>query len=133
VNSFEVVNINLKHKPDWYLKELNPMGKVPTLEMDGKIVYESTVVAEYVDETLDGDKILPKDPYKKAQQKMLTERMGQVNKNGAMFILKIIEYSLFTFMLPSNRIFALNLLIISRCYLRMWQTNNYDFLIFIGI
>jgi len=29
------------------------------------------------------------------------------------------DYSLFTFMLPSNKVFALNLLIISRCYLRM--------------
>jgi len=39
-------------------------------------------------------------------------------------------YSLFTFMLPSNKVFALNLLIISRCYLQMWHTNNYDFKIF---
>jgi len=30
-------------------------------------------------------------------------------------------------MLPSNKVLALNLLIISRCYLRMWHTNNYDF------
>jgi len=33
-------------------------------------------------------------------------------------------------MLPSNKVFALNLLIISRCYLQMWHTNNYDFKIF---
>jgi len=33
-------------------------------------------------------------------------------------------------MLPSNRVFALNLLIISRCNLRMWRKNNYEFKLF---
>jgi len=33
-------------------------------------------------------------------------------------------------MLPSNKVFALNLLIISRWNLRMWRKNNYDFKFF---
>ena len=40
---YECVNINLKDKPDWYL-EMNPLGKVPTIEMpDGKVIYESAI------------------------------------------------------------------------------------------
>lgn len=40
---YECVNINLKDKPEWYL-EMNPMGKVPTIEMpDGKVIYESAI------------------------------------------------------------------------------------------
>ena len=40
---YECVNINLKDKPEWYF-EMNPLGKVPTIEMpDGKIIYESAI------------------------------------------------------------------------------------------
>ena len=40
---YECVNINLKDKPEWFL-DLNPVGKVPTLEHpDGKVIYESAI------------------------------------------------------------------------------------------
>jgi len=40
---YECVNINLKDKPEWFL-EINPLGKVPTIEMpDGKVIYESAI------------------------------------------------------------------------------------------
>merc|ERR1711973_924762 len=45
----EVVNINLRSKPDWYF-ERNPLGKVPCLEFDGKVIYESLITADYLDE-----------------------------------------------------------------------------------
>jgi len=33
-------------------------------------------------------------------------------------------------MLPSNKVFALNLLILSRFNLRIWRKNNYEFKFF---
>ncbi|CAI9605493.1 unnamed protein product [Staurois parvus] len=74
----EVVNINLKNKPDWYL-EKNPLGLVPTIETsDGKIIYESPIVCEYLDEVFPGTKLIPSDPYAKAEQKMLMEAFSTV-------------------------------------------------------
>ena len=40
---YECININLREKPEWFL-ELNPLGKVPTIEHpDGKVIYESAI------------------------------------------------------------------------------------------
>lgn len=39
----ECVNINLKDKPEWFF-ELNPVGKVPVIELPGgKVIYESAI------------------------------------------------------------------------------------------
>lgn len=48
---FELTYINLKEKPDWFL-EISPLGKVPVLLVDGTPVFESAVIAEYLDETV---------------------------------------------------------------------------------
>ncbi|CAI9603039.1 unnamed protein product [Staurois parvus] len=69
----EVVNINLKNKPHWMF-EKNPLGLVPFLETsDGKIIYESTIVCEYLDDAFPGHELIPSDPYAKAEQKMLLD------------------------------------------------------------
>jgi glutathione S-transferase len=73
---FEVVNINLTQKPEWYLEKKNPLGKVPTVEHDGKIVYESLVCVDYLNDTFStGRPYVAKDPYEHARQRMLTERL----------------------------------------------------------
>merc|ERR1711963_939790 len=46
----ETINVDLKEKPEWFL-ERNPLGLVPTLEQDDKIVYESLITCEYLDDT----------------------------------------------------------------------------------
>lgn len=74
----EVVNINLKNKPDCFF-EKSPLGLVPSLETsDGKIIYESPIVCEYLDDAFPGAKLLPSDPYAKAEQKMLLEAFSAV-------------------------------------------------------
>ncbi|KAM9327309.1 glutathione S-transferase omega-1-like [Gastrophryne carolinensis] len=76
---YEDVNINLKNKPDWFF-EKNPLGLVPVIETsDGKIIYESAVVCEYLDEVFPGVKLTPSDPYEKAKQKMLQEQFSAVS------------------------------------------------------
>jgi len=73
-----VINVDLKKKPDWFL-EKNPLGKVPTVQLNDKIIYESLVCAEYFDQTYpDKPRMLPADPYEAAKQKMLLERVSQM-------------------------------------------------------
>lgn len=47
--AFERINIDLAHKPDWFLK-LSPLGKTPVLLVDGQAIFESGVICEYLDE-----------------------------------------------------------------------------------
>ncbi|XP_008059276.1 glutathione S-transferase omega-1 isoform X2 [Carlito syrichta] len=74
----EVININLKNKPDWFFKK-NPLGLVPVLEnSQGQLIYESAITCEYLDEAYPGKKLLPDDPYEKACQKMVFELFSKV-------------------------------------------------------
>ena len=40
---FEVINVHLKVKPDWYVEKINPYGKVPVIEHEGHIIRESLI------------------------------------------------------------------------------------------
>lgn len=57
--------------PD-YLK-LNPKGVVPTLVHDGKVVIESTVINEYLDDAFPGSALKPADPYGRARMRLWTK------------------------------------------------------------
>lgn len=59
------------HTPE-YLK-LNPNGVVPTLVHDGKVVIESGVINEYVDEVFPEKPLKPADPLKRAQMRVFTK------------------------------------------------------------
>ncbi|KAM9477079.1 glutathione S-transferase omega-1-like [Clarias gariepinus] len=75
----ETVNINLKEKPEWYLKK-KPLGQVPTVETSsGQVVCESPITCEYLDELYPEKKLFPPDPFAKAQQKMLLEEYSGVS------------------------------------------------------
>lgn len=45
--------IDLANKPDWF-NAFSPLGRTPVLEADGAVVFESQVIAEYVDEITPG-------------------------------------------------------------------------------
>ena len=49
----------------------NPFGKVPTLEVDGQLLYETAAITEYLDTVLAEHKFSPSDP-------MLQARMRQI-------------------------------------------------------
>ncbi|XP_002738513.1 glutathione S-transferase omega-1-like [Saccoglossus kowalevskii] len=68
----EVVNVNLKDKPSWFI-ERNPKGLVPILEINDQIVYESIVCCEYLDEVYPGDQLVAETPYQRAQDKILID------------------------------------------------------------
>jgi glutathione S-transferase len=57
-------------KPDYLA--LNPNGVVPTLNHDGQLVIDSTVIIEYLDEVLpDEANFTPRDPVKRAAMRAL--------------------------------------------------------------
>lgn len=78
---YHTIFINLTEKPEW-LAEKNPLLKVPALELANEpgnpVIIESLVVCEYLDEKYPQNRLLPKDPLKKAQDKILVERFGPV-------------------------------------------------------
>lgn len=70
---FSEVKLNLLEgdqlKPD-YLK-LNPNGVVPTLDHDGAIIIDSTVITEYLDEVSQADSFTPEHPVERARMRAL--------------------------------------------------------------
>lgn len=66
---FEVTEIDLKNKPDWFL-QLSPYGKVPVLQHDDEIIYESAVINEYVDEVFPDVPMLAAAPAARAHQRL---------------------------------------------------------------
>lgn len=70
---FDEVKLNLLEgdqlKPD-YLK-LNPNGVVPTLDHDGAIVIDSTVITEYLDEISPDESFTPESPVERARMRAL--------------------------------------------------------------
>src|ERR671910_1224290 len=59
-----------------YLK-LNPKAIVPTLVHDGKVVRESTVIMEYLDDEYPNPSLRPPDSYGRAQMRLWTKRLDE--------------------------------------------------------
>ena len=58
--------------------KLNPFRMTPVLELeDGRTLYESTVVNEYLEEAYPQPPMLPKDPYERARVRMLEDTTDQ--------------------------------------------------------
>ena len=68
---FERIDIDLNNKPDWFLK-ISPLGKVPVLQVGDKVVFESAVILEYLEETLPNP-LHPKDALARAEHRAWIE------------------------------------------------------------
>lgn len=75
---YDVVYVNLTNKPEWLI-EKSPLNKVPCIELEGgETVYESLIVADYLDEAYPQNKLYPNDPLIKAKDKLLIDRFNTV-------------------------------------------------------
>lgn len=63
-----LISKNHDHLSDWYLR-LNPNGVVPTLIHDGRPVFESSVIVQYVDQIHPQTPLVPADAYGQAQMR----------------------------------------------------------------
>ncbi len=70
--AWEPIHVNLRaneHKAPEFLA-LNPYGKVPVLLDEGAIIYESTVVNEYLEERFPNSPLMPRDPLGRAEVRL---------------------------------------------------------------
>ena len=68
---FERITIDLANKPDWFRK-ISPLGKVPLLMVGDEVLFESAVIVEYLDETVE-PRLHPADPLTKARHRAWME------------------------------------------------------------
>jgi glutathione S-transferase len=56
--------------PSDYLA-LNPFGRVPTLDHDGFVLYETTAITRYIDEAFEGPSLQPEAPRERARMNQI--------------------------------------------------------------
>ncbi len=62
--SFERRYVDLSNKPEWF-KAISPLGKTPVLLVGDTPIFESAVICEYLDETIE-PRLHPFDPMERA-------------------------------------------------------------------
>lgn len=62
---YEKEVIDLQNRPEQFAKD-SPLGKVPLIYIDDKILFESVVICEYLEELFPENPLQPQDAYSKA-------------------------------------------------------------------
>ncbi len=72
------MNVALKKKPEWYVT-INPAQEVPTLQFDdGNKLFESLIIAEYLDAAYSQNKVIPADPLEFAKHKLIIHWFSKI-------------------------------------------------------
>ena len=59
-----------------YLR-INPKGVVPALDHDGRIVIESSLICEYLDDVFPEPRLVPADPYQRARMRLWSKAVDE--------------------------------------------------------
>lgn len=91
---FEYKPVNLlksEQRSEEYLK-MNPLGGVPTLVHEGRVIPESFAIIEYLDEVFPQNKLLPVDAYLRARVRQFCEVINSsMHPMGNLKVLKHLE------------------------------------------
>lgn len=68
---FDLEYIDLDAPPSWFT-QLSPLGKVPLLRVDDQVLFESSVILDYLDDVY-VPKLHPRDPLQRARHKAWIE------------------------------------------------------------
>lgn len=68
---YERIDIDLSAKPDWFLV-LSPLGKTPVLRVANEVIFESAVICEYLEDTIE-PALHPADPLQRARHRAWIE------------------------------------------------------------
>ncbi len=82
-----VTFIDLADPPDWFL-EISPLQKVPVLNVDGEILFESAVINEYLDD-ITGGELQPTNPLERARNRAWIEVAS--NMLGNTYMIKMAD------------------------------------------
>ena len=73
--AYERITLNLAKKdqkrPEFL--QLNPYGKVPVINDNGRVLFESCIINEYLDEQYPDHPLMPKEPYLRARGRILVD------------------------------------------------------------
>ncbi|XP_013200363.1 pyrimidodiazepine synthase [Amyelois transitella] len=82
---YEVYKLDPLKLPEWF-REKNPRLKIPVLEIPSdhgdKYLFESVVICDYLDEKYPRNPLHSRDPYVKAQDRLLIERFNELIKGS---------------------------------------------------
>lgn len=65
-----MINADLYRKPDWLVSR-NPLGKVPIIERDGQVIFESLLCNDWLEEHYPKVPLYPANAYERYKSKML--------------------------------------------------------------
>ncbi|HDR9483444.1 TPA: glutathione S-transferase family protein [Burkholderia aenigmatica] len=83
--SFERTDVDLSNKPDWF-RGISPLGKTPVLVVSGVPIFESAVICDYLDETLE-PRLHPLGPLERARHRAWIEfSSALLNAIGGFYI-----------------------------------------------
>jgi glutathione S-transferase len=68
---FNLEYIDLDEPPGWF-KQISPLGKVPILRVGDEVLFESSVILDYLDDVY-APKLHPRDPLQRARHKSWIE------------------------------------------------------------
>lgn len=73
---FDVVNIDLSDKPEWFYPKKTMYGKVPVIQYQNHLISESQVIVEYIEEKFSKShrRLQPKTPEMRARDRVILEK-----------------------------------------------------------